>query len=508
MASPGPRITSVRVVPPDPSITAAVGRHHTFETAVADLVDNSIDANATQVLVRFLEQDGAVVGLRLIDNGDGMDATRLDEAMGYARKRDYSREDLGHFGLGMKAASLSQADVLRVYSKMVGAQPAGREIEAVDPTRVGDIDGSDVQDYLGTFHADLIMDCGTVIEWDEPRTFLTSLDVREQSRWIDERISEIMAHLGIVFHRKISANKVQITVDVFDLDLELSGVTRTVSAIDPFQYEHLVNDSYPAEFQAKIGENAVTGVAHIWPAKQSGSLHFRLRGNPGSLVQGFYFYRNDRLLQIGGWNTLSMTKPELEYARIAIEITEELEPYVTMNPEKSGLELGAEFKQALLSANIGASDSFSDYLSKASGIRSEARRYVKRPVTLVEPERGFGGEMLDAFAKTVSFHDSESINVRWRVELSEAPLEIDLESRTIWLNEQYRDVIAGPGSMDSTDAPLVKTLLVLVYSKYFEGVHLGSREKSEILAWQQILTAALRDEIAHQAQKMGHDGGN
>lgn len=508
MAVSGPRITAVRDVPPDPSIAAAVGRHHTFETAIADLVDNSIDANATQVLLRFLEQEGAIVGLRLIDNGDGMDGAGLDDAMTFARKRNYAPGALGHFGLGLKAASLSQADVLRVYSKMVGAQPAGRVITAAEPTRVADMDGSDVQDYLGTFHADLIMDCGTVIEWDEPRTFLSSLDVGDQSRWIDERISVVMAHLGIVFHRKIAARKVQITVDVFDLDLELSGATRTVSAIDPFQYEPLVNDAYPAELKAKIGDAIVTGVAHIWPAAQSGSPRFRLGGRPGVLAQGFYFYRNDRLLQIGGWNTLSMAKPELEYARISIDITDELEPHVTMNPEKSGLELGGDFKQALLGATIGVAESFMDYLSKASGVRSESRRYVKRPVVLVEPDRGFSGDMLDAFAETVGFHDSGTIDVRWRVELSEAPFEIDLESRTIWLNEQYRDVIAGPGSMDSIDAPFVKTLLVLVYSKYFEGSHLGSREKSEILAWQQILTAALRDEIAQQAQKMGNDGGN
>ncbi|MEV8181522.1 ATP-binding protein [Specibacter sp. NPDC078692] len=506
MAVSGPRITAVRDVPPDPSIASAVGRSHTFETAIADLVDNSIDANATQVLLRFLEQKGAVVGLRLIDNGNGMDGTRLDDAMTFARKRDYDAGALGHFGLGLKAASLSQADILRVYSKMVGAQPAGRVITADKPTQVADMDGSDVQEYLSTYHADLIQNCGTVVEWDAPRTFLSSLDAGDQSRWIDERITAVMAHLGIVFHRKIATRKVEITVDVFDVDLEYSGVTRTVSAIDPFKYVPLVNDAYPAALRAKLGESEVTGIAHIWPAAQSGSPEFRLCGRPGVLAQGFYFYRNDRLLQMGGWNTLSVAKPELEYARVSIDITDDLEPHVTMNPEKSGLELGGDFKQALLGAVIGGSSSLADYLGRASGVRSESRHYVKRPVELVELGRGFSGDMLDAFSGTVGFHDSGTVDVRWRVELSEAPFEIDLESRTIWLNEQYRDIIAGTGSMDAVDAPFVKTLLVLVFSKYFEGSHLGSREKSEILAWQQLLTAALRDEIAQQAQKMGNHG--
>ncbi len=506
MAVSGPRITAVRDVPPDPSIASAVGRSHTFETAIADLVDNSIDANATQVLLRFLEQEGAIVGLRLIDNGNGMDGTRLDDAMTFARKRDYDAGALGHFGLGLKAASLSQADILRVYSKMVGAQPAGRVITADKPTQVADMDGSDVEAYLNTFHADLIQNCGTVVEWDDPRTFLSSLDADDQSRWIDGRISAVVMHLGIVFHRKIAEGKVEIAVDVFDVDLEYAGAARTVAAVNPFSYVSLENDDYPAPLRAKLGDSVVTGTAHIWPAAQSGSPGFRIGGRPGVLAQGFYFYRNDRLLQMGGWNTLTVAKPELEYARVSIDITDELERHVTMNPEKSGLELGGDFKQALLSATIGGATSFTDYLGRASGVRSEARRYVKRPVELVEPVRGFSGEMLNAFAGTVEFHDSGTVDIRWRVELSEAPFEIDLESRTIWLNEQYRDIIAGPGSMDASDAPFVKTLLVLVFSKYFEGSHLGSRGKPEITAWQQLLTAALRDEIAQQAQKLGNNG--
>ena len=131
-----PSVVGHRTVAPDPSITRAVGRHHSFETAIADLVDNSVDATATQVLVRFLQSNGAVTGLQLIDNGLGMDAEALDSAMTFAKKREYRGKDLGHFGIGLKAASLSQADVLRVYSHRDGAQSAGRSIRAATPTDI------------------------------------------------------------------------------------------------------------------------------------------------------------------------------------------------------------------------------------------------------------------------------------------------------------------------------------------------------------------------------------
>lgn len=84
-----PQPIGSRTVPPDPSITSAIGRHHTLPTAVTDLVDNSIDAGATQVLVRFLLRGVHPVGLMVIDDAEGMDSAAIDVAMTYAKKRAY-----------------------------------------------------------------------------------------------------------------------------------------------------------------------------------------------------------------------------------------------------------------------------------------------------------------------------------------------------------------------------------------------------------------------------------
>lgn len=503
MAESVPTITKTRDFPPDPSIAHAVGRHHSFETAIADLVDNSIDAGAHNVLVRFLEEDGAVVGLRLIDDGRGMDELSIDDAMTYARKREYVAGDLGHFGIGLKAASLSQADILLVYSQRHGAPSTGRMIEASEPTRVAELDGEEVGVILQNLQADFSFANGTVVEWRDPRTFLSSDDTSDRARWLDERINAVITHLGIVFHRKLSSQSVRITVDVFDLDFLESGPPRMVTAIDPFGYDGLPNDVYPAELRTSIDGLDVVGRAHIWPAAQSGRPEYRLGGRPGSLVQGLYFYREDRLIQIGGWNTLTVSRPELEYARIELDVTPTLSPHITINPEKAGLELDADLRHSLLEASVGSGMTFARFLGAAVGARAESRKYTKRPVELVEPGRGFGGDLIEAFESTVERAKVDPVDIRWQVELTEAPLRVDLDQRTIWLNEQYRDVIAGAGSMDATDAPFVKTLLMIIYSKYFEGSHLGTREKVEVAAWEQLLTAALREELAQLARKLG-----
>ena len=72
---------SSRTVPPDPSIADALGAHHELSTALADLVDNSIDAGASQVRIRILTDDDYVTGVLVIDDGHGMDEAGIDAAM-------------------------------------------------------------------------------------------------------------------------------------------------------------------------------------------------------------------------------------------------------------------------------------------------------------------------------------------------------------------------------------------------------------------------------------------
>ncbi len=89
---------------------------YTFAAAVADLVDNSIDAGARHVEITLCFE-GERSWLRVSDDGIGMTASQLDEAMRYGSRRDYAGRELGKFGLGLKTASLSQCRTLTVASR-------------------------------------------------------------------------------------------------------------------------------------------------------------------------------------------------------------------------------------------------------------------------------------------------------------------------------------------------------------------------------------------------------
>lgn len=497
----GPRIVASRSVPPDASIVEAVGLHHSVESALADLIDNSIDAGARHVRVRFLQRDSVVTGLQLIDDGSGMDASSIDGAMTYARKRDYAEADLGHFGLGLKAASLSQADELRVFSRSLGAPTVGRAIRAQDRTRVLELDPDDAAAALESARVDFVLDSGTVVEWAEPRSFLAGADPADHSKWLERVIALVLDHLGLVFHRLIAEGRVSISLDVFDQGFGIAGVPRRAVAIDPFGYSQ-AGTVEPRAVRLEVDGEVSVGTAHVWPSGQTGMREFRLGGRPGAGAQGFYFYRRDRLLQAGGWNSVVLDAAERELARVAIDLEGPIARHVTINPEKSGLELDATLKQALRGAAVGSTD-LEGYLEDAERIRQEARTYTRRPVTLVEPGRGFSAEVRNAFEASVEKSEAEAIDIRWQVEFTDSPLKVDFERRTIWLNEQYRELIVGRGSMDADDAPLVKTLLLIAFSRYFEGSQLGPRQRAEIQAWEQLLTAALRDEIGQESRRLG-----
>ncbi|MBD3753997.1 MAG: ATP-binding protein, partial [Micrococcales bacterium] len=276
--------------------------------------------------------------------------------------------------------------------------------------------------------------------------------------------------------------------------------------LDPFGYKPLPNDRFPAELVYSIDGSTGVAMAHVWPASQAGLPEFRLGGRPGGLAQGLYFYRNDRLLQVGGWNTLTVDRSELEYVRIAVAIDGPLERHVTINPEKAGLELDADAKAALMDATLAPDGStLSAFLAIAESRRRESRQYVRAPVALVAPRRGLSASMRAAFEEAVETVDANPIDIRWRVDPTESPVRFDLEHRTIWLNSAFREIISGADGADNEDAPLIKTLLTILYSRYFEGSYLGSREKAELAAWDQLMTAAIREESARQEKELRDD---
>lgn len=108
---------------------------YSLETAVADLIDNSISAGATEIDI-FCTPALANPALAIIDNGGGMDADRLVAAMRHGAgnpRQPRTPGDLGRFGLGLKTASFSQCKRFTVVSARKGEHNAAEwNLDLVD----------------------------------------------------------------------------------------------------------------------------------------------------------------------------------------------------------------------------------------------------------------------------------------------------------------------------------------------------------------------------------------
>lgn len=496
-------------VPPDPSIADAVGRHHSLTTAVADLVDNSIDAEATRVVIRFLLHNGFVTGLRVIDDGRGMSDAEIDRAMTFGGRRDYASGDLGHFGLGLKAASLSQADQLDVLSRARGAYaPVGRRILAAQATRVAELAPAQVADALAEPASQLrggAAISGTVVEWRDVRSFLSSPSLEERTAWLEESIGALRSHLGLVLHRILARGEVEVSIDQFDTALGVAGAAGAVRKVEPIDPVALGRG--PAPCTSLLG--SVDGMnfelkAHLWPATHKSAPQFRLQGLPGGSSQGFYVYRHDRLLQAGGWNGVVHGGRDYEFARVVLELDAVLATHVVINPEKSGVEFDAELRAAISAAVAADGGTFRDFLESAEGASRASRRRTRQPITLTEVRRGLSPDLRETLSESVTFSEHGPIELRWKSLDGGRLVEIDLERRTLWLNVRHRKEL-GAVSGEADDLPLIKMLLLLLYSRFFEGAILGVREKAELRVWEELIDAALDEEL--ERRSYGEDSG-
>ncbi len=297
-ADSAPQPIGSKVVPPDPSITSAIGRHHTLATAIADLVDNSIDFGAANVLVRFLMEGYRPVGLQVIDDASGMDSVGIDDAMTYAKKRTYKGCDLGHFGIGLKAASLSQANTLVVWSKRYGSPAVGRRLrrETLDTGPVvEEFSTADAAESLTKADVGFPLETGTIVEWQDVQTFLTSSSESEQNAWVSKTTQELVDYLGLVLHRILDRGEMSLKIENYDVRLGFAGAPRTITSIDPFACRGVGRPGYPKDLPVNVGDAITIAHLHVWPHWHRGPDSYRAtvrrssrRGCTSTATTGYY----------------------------------------------------------------------------------------------------------------------------------------------------------------------------------------------------------------------------
>ncbi|QIS14715.1 ATP-binding protein [Nocardia arthritidis] len=477
-----------------------LGGNHSLETALADLVDNSIDAGASDVLIRFVRQNGQVRALYVADNGRGLTPEAIDIAMTVGGQRSYSSKDLGHFGLGMKAASFSQAKSLTVLSRAARHPAVGRRWELSEAGHSFRVDVV-TEEFA---EAELLRDwalpptgTGTVVRWDSMARVPVTEDPQRIETFLSQTVQSVSTHLGLVFHRRLEAGDLRLLLDIEDTERGM-GPRFLVSPVNPFGYRTSGKLGYPKTLIAQANGTQMVFQCHIWPGRSS-VPEFKLPDGPEHR-QGLYVYRRDRLLQAGGdWGGISRPTKRLQLARVAIDIGNELTQFITMNPEKSRILVGPEFTHLAEKATADDGTGFFDFLNDAeqtfrdSRTRNSARKPLHFP-----PGKGLGPHLRRTIENEFTFmSEDRPVDIRWR---GFSPgdsrfFDIDRDSQTLWLNDSYRSAVLGHRRAGLNDAPVVKSLLYLLMEHLFRGERFGNRDKDNVDVWQEILIAAAESEI-------------
>jgi hypothetical protein len=345
-------------------------------SAVADLVDNSIDAEATIVEIRICRK-GERSFISVADNGRGMTERVLDEAMRYGSRRSYGGSDLGKFGLGLKTASLSQCRRLTVATK---SSPKGRiRVRRWDLDEVAKHDSWELACPLPSECPPYLLDplrksCGTVVLWEKLDRILSYAfpEGEHAARALEGMSVAIAEHLAMVFHRFLTGE----TRDRRRLTIMFNG--EPLQAWDPFSRTEPATRSL-AKQELFVDDDAAGHVVRVHPYVLPSQVQFstveghaRAAGpKKWNRQQGFYVYRGDRLIQSGGWNRLRTMDEHSKLARIAIDVPPQADHLFQINVAKMRVVLPDQIRPQLRSLAAGvvtaAQDTYRRRLHLVSG---------------------------------------------------------------------------------------------------------------------------------------------
>jgi hypothetical protein len=367
---------------------------YTLSTAIADLVDNSIAAGCTTVWLHF-EWAGADSWVTITDDGHGMNEEELRNAMRLGSRsplQERAPTDLGRFGLGLKTASLSQCRRLTVASRQAPGAEWVRRWD-LDHLARADVQGWQLLRFPApgsesrvAIRSDLVH--GTLVLWELLDRVVgpdTSIDDQALHRHFLKMMEEVEAHLAMVFHRYLNREGRR------RLRLYVNG--NSVAAWDPFLESHDATDKTPEEPIRILGHDKpimLRGFVLPHKDKLGEDVHASASGPAGwNAQQGFYLYRNERLIVAGSWLGLGGSRPwtkeeHYKLARIRLDIPNSMDHLWHLDVKKSSAHPPPRLRDQLTGLAQGVRQKARDVYAHRGRHRGRAeRREYERPWKVV-----------------------------------------------------------------------------------------------------------------------------
>lgn len=314
---------------------------YSFKTAIADLIDNSVGALAKRIDIIMLPDDNPY--LIILDDGYGMTNFELELALKFGSKNPLEKrteEDLGRFGLGMKSASLSQCRKLTVASKKNGELSCySWDIDYINEKKNWVLIEYDENEINKLPNIDKLkeLEHGTYLllqNFDR-----VSASTQNLSSTLNSYMSETIDHLALIFHRFI------------DDGLKIYVNNNLVEGRDPFLRKNH-STQILKEIEVKADDYPIRVRPYILPhINKLSNEDIQKVGGREDLKnnQGFYIYRNNRLIIYGTWFRLYRKEELTKLARVMVDIPKELDYMWSIDIKKSSANLPDVIKNRLYS---------------------------------------------------------------------------------------------------------------------------------------------------------------
>jgi len=385
---------------------------HTLPSAIADLVDNAISAGATEISISFPNPNLGGRWLCITDNGRGMNLAELRQAMRIGSRRDYDSKELGKYGYGLKGASWSQANNLTVRSRAEDHPAVHLTWDHDHLKRVGKWEILDLPIPAQYAKETQILETGTAVLLTQMHVPAEPNAVRGVDPYFTE-LTEVREHLSLVFHRFLEGRArghTTISISVEGKKLEpndpvghplanktFSPKNITIEGRTPAESATLMLQAYVLPTAAEIDRHhAAEGPEAVKAAHAKIAL-----GQPLNPMQGFYFYRVDRLIKWGGWCGAFALEEHMKLSRVTVDFNRQADDFLKVNVSKRDVTLGVnlidQFKVAVKEGRQNARARYDDKLDEYGSPTKTKQR--KKPTS---PTPTGGGATIPGGSKSIS----------------------------------------------------------------------------------------------------------
>lgn len=319
---------------------------YNFRTAAADIIDNSIAANADEVHVRVTMTSEGKKLVYFGDNGDGMDEDGVYAALRYGAPVRDSLASLGKFGLGLKTASSSVCRYFALISRMAPDAPLSKlawDIDHVEETGKWEMRADPLEQHELDAFEELCGEKGTLVVWSRcdrllSKNYADAGGANEQAA-IKRLRSSLKEHLGLIYHRFLD------TSDVRQRNVAIAVNDEPVEPWNPFFPEKseqvLATNQQRIEMNAADGTGTGAAIVRAWILPNSNTLtdEEKKKAKITNRGQGFYIYREGRLINQGGWlgvfGALGSLEPHMSLLRIEFDFGHDLDEAFDVDVKKS-----------------------------------------------------------------------------------------------------------------------------------------------------------------------------